>query len=171
MVNNTNSSQLKMLFFPGFPDFFVCLGRRECNAETNPQTDPGGRKTPRNPPSCGWPNNRKGETASPWQPALGSVYREVAGRGRGACVVIPDAWIDCLPACWLWWLKKLSVHSVALRVFKKKEGSRCSDWGHCVAFGGKQHLTHYIWQVMSVNMAVRTRASSKQKLNDVALWY
>lgn len=79
----------KMAGLPCFPKCFICLGRMECNAETNPQTDPrGGRKTPRPLPLMA--NNRKGETASPWQPALGSVYSEVAGRKQGGMCC--DSW-------------------------------------------------------------------------------
>lgn len=83
-------SHVFFFFFPDFPSVWV--------TDTNPQTDPRGQKNTQTPPSCGWSNNRKREMASPRQPALRTGYREVAGWGRGACVVVPEAWPNCLPA-------------------------------------------------------------------------
>lgn len=90
------------------------------DVETNIQTDPRGQKNTRSPPSCGWPNKRKRETASPWRPALRRVYRELGGQGQLTCVSIPEAWPNCPPAGWLCCLR--SVHSHPLRVFKKHGG-------------------------------------------------
>lgn len=149
-----------------FSKFSVCLGRKECNAETNPQTDPrGAEKTPGPLPRVAGPIiERERRHLHGNQPSGVSTERWEDDEGGMRC----NSWsLTRLSASLLTLMTQKTVHSLPLRVLKNMESllwlrALCCFWRKAL---NSLHLTGDIWNVNT------TRAGSKQRLNDVVLWY